>query len=199
MSSKYLYHVTPIRIFSNMRITYCCSTYSQKRTPTEKRLFGKFCHDLLKDRRCLPFDCTEPTLYSADLPSNLYLDSAELHMFGNLGNFHKVSKSLHHVGVTDELLLSLGVRKSVSIDFLFENLHTLNYSDDPKPLVEYLRSATLTKSDFQKLKRCQYLPAGNDCSRMFAPGKVTRNFKVFYRFSIPLFVVTSSYIIVLNQ
>lgn len=93
-------------------------------------------------------------------------------MFGNLGSFHKVSKSVHNVGVTDDFLLSLGVRKSVSIDFLFENLHTLNYTDDPKPLVDYLRSATLTKADLQKLKSSQYLPAENDRSQMFAPGKL---------------------------
>ena len=92
-------------------------------------------------------------------------------MFGNLGNFHKVSKSLQHMGVSDDFLLSLGVRKSVAIDFLFENLHTLKYTDDPKPLVEYLRSATLTKSDIQKLIGTQYLPAENDVSRMFAPGR----------------------------
>lgn len=94
-------------------------------------------------------------------------------MFGNLGNFHKVSKSVHNVGVADDFLLSLGVRKSVSIDFLFENLHTLNYIDDPKPLVDYLRSATLTKADLHKLTNSQYLPAENDRSRMFAPGKIT--------------------------
>ena len=91
-------------------------------------------------------------------------------MFGNLGNFHKVSKSLERMGVNDDFLLSLGVRKSVSVDFLFENLHTLKYTDDPKPLVEYLRSATLTKADIHKLKGSQYLPAENDASSIFAPG-----------------------------
>ena len=80
------------------------------------------------------------------------------------------------MGVSDEFLISLGVRKSVAIDFLFENLNTLNYTDDPKPLVEYLRTASLTKADFQKLKNCQYLPAENDLSQMFAPGKVTCKF-----------------------
>jgi len=106
------------------------------------------------------------------LPSNLYLYSAELNMFGNLGNFHKVSKNLERMGVNDEFLLSLGVRKSVSVDFLFENLHTLKYTDDPKPLVEYLRSATLTKADINKLKGSQYLPAENDVSRIFAPAEL---------------------------
>lgn len=151
-------------------ILYCFIS-GQKRALNEKDAFSTFCYNILKDRRCLPFDSTEPTPYSADFPSNLYLDSAELNMFGNLGSFHKVSKSVHNVGVTDDFLLSLGVRKSVSIDFLFENLHTLNYTDDPKPLVDYLRSATLTKADLQKLKSSQYLPAENDRSQMFAPGK----------------------------
>ncbi len=150
-----------------------CSISAQKRALSEKHAFSTFCHNILKDRRCLPFDSTDPTPYSADFPSNLYLDSAELNMFGNLGSFYKVSKSVHNVGVTDDFLLSLGVRKSVSIDFLFENLHTLNYTDDPKPLVDYLRSATLTKADIQMLKNSQYLPAENDRSRMFAPGKLT--------------------------
>ena len=98
-------------------------------------------------------------------------------MFDNLGSFYKVSRSVEHMGVSDDFLLALGVRKSVAIDFLFENLHTLKYTDDPRPLVEYLRSATLTKTDIQKLKSCQYLPAENDVSRMFTPGKVTYNSK----------------------
>jgi hypothetical protein len=105
-------------------------------------------------------------------------------MFGNLGNFHKVSKTVHHIGINDEFLLSLGVRKSVSIDFLFENLHTLNYTDDPKPLVDYLRSATLTKADLQKLRSCKYLPAENNVSRMFAPGKMTRKFNRNFCFDV---------------
>jgi len=159
--------------------TPICSTQSslfsveKQRSFSEKRLFGNFCQSVLKDKRCLPYDSTEPTSHSADLPSNLYLNSAELHMFDNLGSFHKVSKRVQDVGVSDDFLLLLGVRKSVAIDFLFENLHTLNYTDDPKPLVEYLRSATLTKADVQKLKSCQYLPAENDVTRMFAPGKFT--------------------------
>jgi hypothetical protein len=138
----------------------------------EQRVFGNFCRNLLKEKRCLPFDSTEPLPYAADLPSNLYLNSAELNAFSNIGNFHKVSKSLQHMGVSDDFLLSLGVRKSVAIEFLFENLHTLRYHNDPKPLVEYLQSATLTKTDIQQLRNTQYLPAENDVSRMFAPGEL---------------------------
>jgi len=147
----------------------------RSRSLNEQRVFGNFCRNLLKEKRCLPFDSdsTEPTsTYAADVPSNLYLHSAELHAFNNIGNFHKVSKSLQHLGVSDDFLLSLGVRKSVAIEFLFENLHTLRYNDDPRPLVEYLRSATLTNTDIQKLRSTQYLPAENDVSRMFSPDEL---------------------------
>ena len=160
-------------------------------------MFGSFCHSALKDKLCLPFDSAQPSMYSADLPSNLYLNSAELDMFGKLGNFNKVAKRLYDMDISDEFLLALGVRKSISIDFLFQNLHTLNYTDDPKPLVEYLRSATLTKADVQKLKSCQYLPAENDASRMFAPGKITRNHSdvlfciYFYYLQFTLFLTLS--------
>ena len=87
------------------------------------------------------------TTYTADIPTNLYLYSAELNAFSNIGKFHKVSKTLQQMGISDDFLLYLGVRKSVAIEFLFENLHTLRYNDDPKPLVEYLRSANLTRDD----------------------------------------------------
>jgi hypothetical protein len=187
LDSLHLYPKIKIDFFSNFsHYLFFSSIDSQKRTLTEKRLFGNFCQNLFQDKRCLPFDSAQPTSYSADLPSNLYLDSAELDMFGKLGNFHKVSKSLYHMGVSDEFLISLGVRKSVAIDFLFENLHTLNYTDDPKPLMEYLRTASLTKVDFQKLKNCKYLPAENDSSRMFAPGKVTPKTQLKLLYSIYL-------------
>lgn len=143
-----------------------------KRSVNDQRAFGSFCYFVLKDKQCIPFDSTEPTAYSADIPSNLYLTSAELKAFDSIGNFHKVSQNLKHIGVTDDFLLALGVRKSVAIDFLFANLDTLKWSNDPKPLVEYLRSATLTSSDVQKLRSTQYLPSENDVSRMFAPSEL---------------------------
>jgi hypothetical protein len=154
------------RVLSTMGQEY------NKRSMSEQRVFGSFCQSVLKDKRCIPFDSTEPTAYSADIPSNLYLYSAELKAFDGIGNFHKVSQNLAHMGVTDDFLLVLGVRKSVAIDFLFANLDTLKWSSDPKPLVEYLRSATLTNSDIQKLRGTQYLPSENDVSRMFAPSEL---------------------------
>ena len=65
--------------------------------------------------------------------------SAELKAFEGVGSFRKVAASLKNAGITEDFLLALGVRKSVSIDFLFSNLDTLQWSNDPRPLVEYLR------------------------------------------------------------
>jgi hypothetical protein len=139
----------------------------------DKDMFGSLCSNVLKERQCIPFDSNDPSMpFCADCPSNLYLYSAELNAFDGIGNFHKASQSLKHVGVTEEFLLVLGVRKSVAIDFLFANLDTLKWSSDPKPLIEYLRSATLTGQDSRKLHSTQYLPAENDTSRMFAPSEL---------------------------
>lgn len=151
------------------------STLSQeytKRPMHEQSIFGSFCQTVFKDRRCIPFDSNIPTAYSADCPSNLYLYSAELEAFDGIGNFHKVSQTLKHTGITDEFLVALGVRKSVAIEFLFSNLDTLKWSSDPKPLIEYLRTATLTPKDISKLKTTQYLPCENDMNRMFAPNEL---------------------------
>jgi hypothetical protein len=161
------------------------STLSQeyaRRPMPEQSIFGSFCQSVLKERRCIPFDSDEPTTYCADCPSYLYLYSAELHAFDGVGNFHKASQSLQHSGISEDFLVALGVRKSVAIEFLFANLGTLRWSDDPKPLVEYLRSATLTNQDVKKLMSTQYLPAENDPSRMFAPSEIylpDRELRVF--------------------
>ena len=57
-------------------------------------------------------------LYATDL----YLYSAELKAFDGVGSFHKASKTLKSAGITEDFLLILGVRKSIAIDFLFQNL-----------------------------------------------------------------------------
>jgi hypothetical protein len=135
-----------------------------------KTIFGIQVKNLLQNKRCLPFDSSEPTQFAAERPGDLYLNSAELKAFASVGNsFCKVSPSVHDAGLTDDFLVLLGVRKSVAIDFLFAHLDTLKWSDDPKPLVEYLRSATLTRDDVSKLQTTQYLPAENDVTRTFAP------------------------------
>jgi hypothetical protein len=155
-----------LRVLSTLSLEY------GRRSMSEQPIFGSFCHSVFKEKRCIPFDSSEPTSFSADFPSNLYLHSAELKAFDGIGNFHKVSQHLREYGITDHFLVTLGVRKSVAIDFLFANLGTLKWSDDPKPLIEYLRSATLTKQDMSKLRSTQYLPAENYVSRMLAPSEL---------------------------
>jgi hypothetical protein len=143
-----------------------------RQSPSDKVVFSGFCQGVLADKRCIPFDSEEPTQFAAEKPSDLYLYSAELQAFDGIGSFHKVSESLKTAGVSENFLLALGVRKSVSIDFLFANLDTLSWSNDPRPLVEYLRSATLTREDIAKLSSTQYLPAENHKSRTFAPSEL---------------------------
>lgn len=110
------------------------------------------------------------------------MNSAELKAFDGIGSFHKVAQSLMNAGVTEEFLLALGVRKSIAIDFLFTNLETLRWRDDPKPLIEYLRSALLTRQDIKMLRSTKYLPAENDLSSTFAPSELylpNRELRVF--------------------
>ena len=155
--------------------TQVLSTLSKEYTSryvTERVLFGSKLNGLLSNKRCIPFDSQEPTNYAAACPGDLYLNSAELKAFGGIGSFNKVSQSLMEAGVTEEFLLALGVRKSIAIEFLFSNLETLQWRDDPKPLIEYLRSATLTRQDLNMLRTTQYLPAENDLSRTFAPSEL---------------------------
>lgn len=141
------------------------------RSLNEQRVFASYCYSVMHDKRCIPFDSSQPTVLSADIPSSVYVYSAELQAFQSITSesFKKASESLKNAGVTEDFLLQIGVRKSVSLDFLFAHLSTLSWSEDPGPLIEYLRSATLTTSDVAKLKQTQYLPAENDSSRMFAP------------------------------
>ena len=101
------------------------------------------------------------------------MNSAELKAFDGIGSFNKVAQSLtQEAGVTEAFLLALSVRKNIAIDFLFTNLETLRWRDDPKPLIEYLRSAVLTRQDVAMLRTTQYLPAENDVSRTFAPSEL---------------------------
>lgn len=104
--------------------------------------------------------------------TDLYLYSAELKAFESVGSFHKVSQSLKNAGITEDFLLELGVRRSIAVEVLFQNLSVLKWSKDPKPLVEYLRSASLTNKDINMLRQTQYLPAENDESRTFAPSEL---------------------------
>lgn len=96
----------------------------------------------------------------------------ELKTFDGVGSFCKVSQSLKRTGMSDDFLLQLGVRESVAVDFLFANLDHLKWSSDPKPLIEYLRTATLTRQDMEKLRGTRYLPSENDPNQMFAPSEL---------------------------
>ncbi|VEU42899.1 unnamed protein product [Pseudo-nitzschia multistriata] len=88
------YEEVRLRVLSTL-----CNEY-RNRTSNHQKLFGNSCQKVLKDKRCIPIDSSEPMRYSADLPSNLYLCSAELKMFANVGNFRKVSTSLQLAGTT---------------------------------------------------------------------------------------------------
>lgn len=156
-----------------LRVQVLVTLYKEysRRPLTERNVFGSLCQSLLKDKPCLPFDSPEPSPKAADFPSNLYLYSAELKAFEGVGSFRKVAASLKSAGITEDFLLALGVRKSVSIDFLFSNLETLQWSNDPRPLVEYLRQATLTNEDRKKLLQTRYLPAEGD-TKTYTPSEL---------------------------
>ena len=148
--------------------------------------FEGLVRNLLSDKRCIPYDTPtpkdkedkvtdvshDPGICTTDYASELYLASARLEAFSGISSFRKVSAELKEFGVSNDFLLSLGVRKSVSVEFLFSNLDKLNWSDNPKALVDYLRSATLTTQDLQNLRSMAYLPASNDKSRTFAPSEL---------------------------
>jgi hypothetical protein len=142
-----------------------------QRYPNERSVFGKFCKGLLYNKRSIPIDTDQQSEFAAEKPSELYLYSAELKAFEGIGSFHKVGHSLKLAGISEEFLLLLGVRKSLSIDILFTNLDKLAWRNDPKPLIEYLRTATLTKEDYSKLVTTKYLPAENN-SNTYAPSEL---------------------------
>ena len=82
---------------------------------------------------------------------------------------------------TSELLESVSKRALYTVVFSPSPLpqchavgfsDTLKWSKDPKPLVEYLRSASLTSKDVNMLRQTQYLPAENDETRTFAPSEL---------------------------
>lgn len=123
----------------------------------------------LSNKRCIPCEGTPNTEKVTDFPGDLYLSSAELAIFDELGSFKKVSPSLSKAGVSDEFLVALGVRKTISMDFLFSQLDSLKWNRNPMPLISYLRNASLTTEDLQKLRTTQYLPEVNDKTRTYAP------------------------------
>ncbi|GKY92960.1 hypothetical protein MPSEU_000264800 [Mayamaea pseudoterrestris] len=149
-----------------------CKEYSS-RSVTEKITFGSFLASLFGNRKCLSFDdASSSERGSVAVPSDLYIFSAELEAFEAIGTFYKVSDKLKVAGISEDFLLAIGVRKSVSIDFLFASLETLRWSRDPKPLIEYLRSATLTQKDLRKLQQTKYLPSATAGNETFTPSQL---------------------------
>lgn len=135
----------------------------------DKAEFGKLCHSSLSNVRCIPYEGGENFPSSTELPTDLYLPSAELKVFNGLGSFKKVSRSVNQAGISDDFLVLLGVRKAIAIDFLFTQLDNLKWSEDPKPLIEYLSSASLNNQDIEKLRRTKYLPAVDDKKNTYSP------------------------------
>jgi len=66
----------------------------------------------------------------------------------------------------------MGVRTTISIDFLFLHLDTLSWNTNPKPLIKYLLEADLSPGDLVKLRSTQYLPAENDETHVYAPSEL---------------------------
>ena len=172
-----------------------------RRSNQHNHEFGALCCNVLANVKCIPYDppttaksttatstkdavdktvtasaTVSSTKALVDVPSALYLYSAQLQAFEGVegSSFHKVSKQLQDAGVTEDFLLALGVRKSVSIDFLFQNLDSLQWNHDPRPLIEYLKSATLTSEDWAKLSQTQYLPAEEPASSTEAKDDATK-------------------------
>jgi len=126
----------------------------------------------IKDSPFLPCDTDgtdSNTTTALKCPSELYLASSDLSAFEGCGDFHKVAKSLTKEGVSEEFLLAMGVRKTISMDFLFGHLDTLKWNENPKPLINYLLNADLSRQDLLKLRSTCYLPAENDRSSLYAP------------------------------
>jgi len=137
----------------------------------------RFVELLPKDSPCILFDIeggdgNTPSASKTAPPKDLYLPSSDLTAFAGVGVFHKVSKRLTKAGVSDAFLLAMGVRTTISIDFLFLHLDTLTWNTNPAPLIKYLLEADLSPSDLVKLRSTQYLPAEGDESHVYAPSEL---------------------------
>ncbi|KAL7463127.1 hypothetical protein ACHAXS_003508, partial [Conticribra weissflogii] len=127
----------------------------------------------IKDSPFLPCDVDgtggKTTNHTLKCPAELYLASSDLSAFEGCGDFHKVDESVTREGVSEGFLLAIGVRKTISMDFLFGHLDTLKWNENPKPLINYLLNADLSRHDLSKLRSTCYLPAENDRSSLYAP------------------------------
>lgn len=140
------------------------------RLSTDKRVqYERWLHRTFGKKRCIPVEFAGSDEFVTEFPTDVYLSDAEISIFQGLGHFRKVARSLESSGVSEAFLMVLGVRKAISIEFLLTQLSNLKWSDNPQPLVKYLRSVSLSKGDLEKLQTYQYLPAANENSRTYSP------------------------------
>ncbi|KAL9187467.1 hypothetical protein ACHAXT_001570 [Thalassiosira profunda] len=120
---------------------------------------------------CIPFESEGGVASTGQTaaPKELYLASSDLSAFAGVGVFNKVSKSLTKAGVSDAFLIAMGVRTTISIEFLFLHLDTLRWNNNPKPLIKYLLDADLSNVDMLKIRSTKYLPAEEDQTQVYAP------------------------------
>lgn len=130
---------------------------------------GRVFHNALFPLPCVPCGCDENGQIVTEKPGDLYLASAELSVFAGIAEFKKVPTSLQAEGVTEELLIAIGVRRAIAVELLLTHLDTLKWNNNPKPLVTYLQSAELSEEDMDKLRTIQYLPEVSDKERLYSP------------------------------
>jgi hypothetical protein len=110
-------------------------------------------------RRCMPTE-----VGTLELPTESYLNSAELSIFSG-ANICKVSKDLLAAPhVSKSFLLALGVREAVSLDVLFSALRDLKWTTNPSGLVQYLVAVQdkLSHDEWMRLQETKFLPSAAD-------------------------------------
>jgi len=181
----------------NLVLTVLCNEFRRQYRygRQEGSQFSALIRNLLAEKRCIPFETERgaaaktPNSFTTDFPTELYLPSANLEAFSGISSFRKVSKDLKERGISDDFLLALGVRKSVNIEFLFSNLDKLNWGENPKPLINYLRTATLSAQDRENLRTMAYLPAVNNRERTFAPSELYIGSKELLELNLPIILL----------
>lgn len=137
--------------------------YTSIESTSAKRRFVEL---LPVDAPCVPYEG------GFGRPSDMYLASSDLSAFEGCGQFYKVSEGLVKAGVSETFLQALGVRKTISIDVLFNHLDTLKWNNNCRPLIQYLVDAELSAADMLKLRSTQYLPAEGEDHQVYAPSEL---------------------------
>ena len=148
----------------NLKVLVACSKhYASIESSAAKRRFVKL---LPVDAPYVPYDG------GFRKPSDMYLASSDLSAFEGCGQFYKVSERLENAGVSESFLQALGVRKTISIDVLFNHLDTLKWNSNCRPLIQYLVDAELSAADMVKLRSTKYLPAEGEDHQVYAPAEL---------------------------